>query len=63
MPPQIGGFISQEVYNDKLDSNPEHPITDATLACRFIDVVGAIEQKSGTSWVVRTVEGRPDVVF
>ena len=54
MPPQIGVFISQEVYNNKLDSNPDHPITSATLACRFIDVVSAIEQKSGTSWVVCT---------
>lgn len=53
MPPQIGAFISREVYNDKLESNPEHPIKSATLACRFIDVVGAAEQKSGTSWVVR----------
>ncbi|KZV73022.1 P-loop containing nucleoside triphosphate hydrolase protein, partial [Peniophora sp. CONT] len=53
MPPQIGGFISTSVYNGNLDSNPEHPVTDATIACRFIDVVGASEQKSGTSWVVR----------
>jgi regulator of nonsense transcripts 1 len=54
MPPQIGGFISTNVYDDKLNSNPQHPIPDSTIACQFIDVVGAKEQMqaTGTSIIV-----------
>jgi len=49
MPPQIGRFISKAVYEDKLNSNPLHPIQDDVLACRFIDA-GGKERKSGDSY-------------
>ncbi|KAF7336709.1 AAA-12 domain-containing protein [Mycena venus] len=49
MPPQIGGFISTNVYDSKLNSNPSHPISDSIVACQFIDVVGAKEQTQATS--------------
>ncbi|KAJ7734738.1 P-loop containing nucleoside triphosphate hydrolase protein [Mycena maculata] len=50
MPPQIGAFISTNVYDDRLNSNPEHPIVDSTIACHFIDVVGAKEARKGNSY-------------
>ncbi|ETW83206.1 hypothetical protein HETIRDRAFT_444627 [Heterobasidion irregulare TC 32-1] len=50
MPPQIGSFISQEVYDNKLDSNPLHPVKSSTIACQFIDVEDGFEQHDGTSW-------------
>ncbi|THH13051.1 hypothetical protein EW146_g7128 [Bondarzewia mesenterica] len=50
MPPQIGGFISQHVYDDKLKSNPLHPIKSATMACHFIDIPDGLEQRNDTSW-------------
>ncbi|KAK0193842.1 P-loop containing nucleoside triphosphate hydrolase protein [Armillaria mellea] len=37
MPPQLGDFISQAVYDGKLKSNPLHPIKDDIIACHFID--------------------------
>ena len=40
MPPQIGDFISQRVYNGELKSNPGHPIKSGTTACRFVDING-----------------------
>ncbi|KAF8206301.1 P-loop containing nucleoside triphosphate hydrolase protein [Mycena galopus ATCC 62051] len=54
MPPQIGGFISANVYDNKLNSNPQHPITNTVVACQFIDVIGAKEQiqATGTSIIV-----------
>jgi regulator of nonsense transcripts 1 len=54
MPPQIGEFISSNVYESKLNSNPKHPITNSTVACQFIDVVSAKEQPqaTGTSIIV-----------
>lgn len=51
MPPQIGQFISAAVYEDKLKSNPLHPIKDDVIACRFIDAKGK-ESKSGDSYKV-----------
>lgn len=50
MPPQIGSFISQEVYDNKLDSNPLHPVKSSTIACQFIDVEDGFEQHDNTSW-------------
>jgi len=41
MPPQIGAFISQQVYNGNLRSNPDHPTKSKTIACRFVDISGA----------------------
>jgi len=48
MPPQIGQIISEAVYDNQLQSNPLHPITDEVLACRFIDVPGS-ERKNPNS--------------
>ncbi|OJA13627.1 hypothetical protein AZE42_03979 [Rhizopogon vesiculosus] len=49
MPPQIGWFISQAIYDSELDSNPEHPITTERMACHFINIPSE-EQPHGTSW-------------
>ncbi|KAL6307425.1 P-loop containing nucleoside triphosphate hydrolase protein [Sparassis latifolia] len=40
MPPQIGEFISDAVYDGQLQSNPLHPvpISDKLTACYFIDL-------------------------
>ncbi|KAI5989422.1 P-loop containing nucleoside triphosphate hydrolase protein [Pisolithus orientalis] len=50
MPPQIGDFISEAVYEDLLKSNGVHPLADTDLpTCHFVNVPG--EQLSqGTSW-------------
>jgi regulator of nonsense transcripts 1 len=52
MPPQIGNIISAAVYDDKLKSNPLHPVTDQTTACYFIDVSGKEASLSGGSFKV-----------
>lgn len=54
MPPQIGHFISSNVYDNKLSSNPKHPILNTTLACQFIDTKGG-ETKDGTSFKGYTI--------
>ncbi|KAH9058403.1 P-loop containing nucleoside triphosphate hydrolase protein [Lactarius vividus] len=41
MPPQIGDYISEQVYNGELKSNPEHPTKSSTTACHFVDIIGA----------------------
>ncbi|KAF8263884.1 AAA domain-containing protein [Lactarius quietus] len=41
MPPQIGDFISKQVYKGELKSNPEHRTKSSTVACRFVDISGA----------------------
>jgi len=51
MPPQIGNFISSAVYDDKLKSNPGHPIKDTTKACHFIDVPGGKERPENKSYM------------
>jgi hypothetical protein len=40
MPPQIGNIISELVYENKLESNPSHPITEDTTACYFVKALG-----------------------
>jgi len=40
MPPQLGDFISEHVYDDKLKSNPSHVVPSSVVACRFVDVEG-----------------------
>ena len=52
MPPQIGNIISKAVYDDKLKSNPLHPVTDQTTACYFIDVSGKEGPLPGGSFKV-----------
>ncbi|KAK7050877.1 hypothetical protein VNI00_004989 [Paramarasmius palmivorus] len=49
MPPQIGSFISEQVYDSLLKSNPLHRITDEILACRLVDVNGK-EEPEGSSF-------------
>jgi len=41
MPPQIGDFISEHVYEGKLKSNPKHVVPSSVVACRFVDVNGS----------------------
>jgi len=50
MPPQIGDFISDAVYDGNLQSNPSHPITDSTVACYLIDVSHGRQQRQDTSF-------------
>lgn len=52
MPPQIGDYISGEIYGGKLESNPKHRVPKSTPSCFFIDIPEGKEQKNGTSWVV-----------
>ncbi|KAG1869567.1 AAA domain-containing protein [Suillus subluteus] len=49
MPPQIGRFISEAVYDGVLQSNPQHSVTDERMACHFINIPSQ-EQLHGTSW-------------
>ncbi|KAG2367898.1 AAA domain-containing protein [Suillus spraguei] len=49
MPPQIGRFISEAVYDSLLESNPLHSVTDERMACHFINIPSQ-EQLHGTSW-------------
>jgi len=51
MPPQIGQIISEAVYDGKLKSNPGHPVTKSSIACRFIDILGQ-EKHQGDSFMV-----------
>ena len=51
MPPPIGDFISDAVYDGQLRSNPDHAVQDNT--CWFMDVDDSIERRNGTSWEVR----------
>ncbi|KAJ7227297.1 P-loop containing nucleoside triphosphate hydrolase protein [Mycena pura] len=41
-------FLDTQFYEGKLKSNPQHPISDSIIACQFINVVGAKEQKQAT---------------
>jgi superfamily I DNA and/or RNA helicase len=55
MPPQIGSIISKEVYDSKLQSWTDHPITSIEVACHFIDVGsgrGVTPPSGGTSLIV-----------
>src|SRR5579863_5828886 len=53
MPPQIGDFISQHVYEGQLKSNPKHVIPSSVVACHFVDVNGAERlDKDGKSFFV-----------
>lgn len=47
MPTQLGDFISEEVYENKLKS--DHKITDWS-AVRFVDVRKGQEEHVGLSW-------------
>jgi regulator of nonsense transcripts 1 len=51
MPPQIGAFISNAVYDDLLQSNPLHSVKDDVIACQFINANGD-ERPIKTSFAV-----------
>ncbi|KAH9068365.1 P-loop containing nucleoside triphosphate hydrolase protein [Lactarius deliciosus] len=51
MPPQIGDFISQRVYDGGLQSYSRHPTKSRTIACHFVDINGS-DSASGTSRIV-----------
>ena len=50
MPPYIGDFISDQIYEGQLRSNPEHDVQKP--ACWFVDVPLGLERRNGTSWEV-----------
>jgi hypothetical protein len=55
MPPQIGDFISETMYDGQLKSNSLHPITTSDIACHFINVSQGQEQRYNSqdqSWCV-----------
>ena len=52
MPPQIGDIISELVYENKLKSNPSHPITEDTTACYFVEALGSEKPMKGGSFMV-----------
>lgn len=43
MPPQLGSFISNRVYDDKLYSWSDHPVPPDTPSIFFVDVVDGRE--------------------
>lgn len=49
MPPQLGDFISEAVYDGKLKSNPKHPITRDLVTIKIVDAEGS-EQPAGDSF-------------
>ncbi|KAJ7067045.1 AAA domain-containing protein [Mycena amicta] len=53
MPPQIGAFISEKVYDNKLKSNPQHPVSDREVACYFVNVTGGKEFLEKTTYTNR----------
>jgi hypothetical protein len=61
MPPQIGNFISEHVYDGKLKSNPSHVIPSSVVACRFVDVNGSeqLDSDGKSSFVSGVVAKRP----
>lgn len=61
MPPQIGDYISAEIYGGKLNSNPKHCVPRTTPSCFFIDIPEGKEQKDGKSWVVSYIYDLTDV--
>jgi len=54
MPPQMGGLISEAVYDGCLSSNPRHPINNQIMACHFVDVHGQ-EKRKEDSFMVSSV--------
>ncbi|KAH7884456.1 P-loop containing nucleoside triphosphate hydrolase protein [Phlebopus sp. FC_14] len=50
MPPQIGKFISQAVYQEQLLSNSGHPLADTgDTVCHFVNVAAGQQISQGTS--------------
>ena len=56
MPPQIGEFISEHVYEGLLRSHSGHEVPSSAIACRFIDVNGSEQlDKDGNSHLVSVI--------
>jgi hypothetical protein len=51
MPPQIGDIISDAVYEKKLKSNPNHPITNEVTACYFVNILEGKEKQCNKSFM------------
>ncbi|KAJ3537021.1 hypothetical protein NM688_g6751 [Phlebia brevispora] len=49
MPPHIGDFISEHIYDGQLRSNPDH-VMERNPACWFINIENGAERHNGTSW-------------
>ncbi|KAK0204848.1 P-loop containing nucleoside triphosphate hydrolase protein [Desarmillaria ectypa] len=56
MPPQLGDFISQAVYNNELKSNLSHPIQNDTIACHFVNVIDSRERQSTSRSFINDAE-------
>lgn len=52
MPPQIGNIISELIYENRLKSNPLHPITEDVTACYFVEALGNEKPMSSGSYMV-----------
>ena len=52
MPPQIGDFISQHVYDSQLMSNPSHAVPSSVISCHFVDVKGFEVGNDKKSYIV-----------
>lgn len=53
MPPHLGEFISEAVYDAQLASNPLHPVK--IPQSYFVDVAESQEKRNGTSWMVTSL--------
>lgn len=51
MPPQIGEIISEAVYDNKLKSNADHPITNEVTACYFVNIPDGKEKQCDKSFM------------
>jgi regulator of nonsense transcripts 1 len=47
MPPQMGELISEAIYDNRLNSNPHHLISNQTIACHFVDVSPSVGREKG----------------
>jgi hypothetical protein len=52
MPPAIGDFTSQFVYNNQLKSFEKHPIQPDTPSCFFVNVASGKALSNDTSFYV-----------
>lgn len=57
MPPQIGNFISDAIYDGRLLSNDDHPLGKSLVGaprktCHFVNVLG-VQVTQGKSWKAR----------
>lgn len=51
MPPQMGGLISDAVYDGLLESYSGHIIKNHTMATHFVDVPSKEKRKDDSYWV------------